>query len=70
MAGVCHTRGVNQDLPPVWLICLPVGDLNESLVRAREDGGEVMDMRKGPGGEPTYAVVRDPVGACLALVPG
>jgi len=70
VAGVCHARGVNQDLPPVWLICLPVGDLSESLVRAREGGGEVVDVRKGAGGEHTYAVVRDPVGACMALVPG
>ena len=70
VAGVCHARGVNQDLPPLWLICLPVGDLGESLVRAREDGGEVVDLRRAAGGELTYAVVRDPVGASLALVPG
>lgn len=70
VAGVCHARGVNEDLPPVWLICLPVGDLQESLSRAREEGGEVLDVREGSVGDYNYAVVRDPVGVCLALVPG
>ena len=70
VAGVCHARGVNANLPPVWLICLPVGDLSESLSRARREGGELVDARKGSAGDYTYAVVRDPVGACLALVPG
>ena len=70
VAGVCHARGVNRDLPPVWLICLPVGDLSESLARAREEGGGVVAERRDSAGVYKYAVVRDPVGACLALVPG
>ncbi len=64
LAGVCHARGVNADLPPVWLIYLPVGDLEESLSRARREGGEVVHAGKGS------AVIRDPVGAYVALVPG
>ncbi len=70
VAGVCHARGVNQAIPPVWLICLPVGDLGESLGRVEDGGGEVVEARKGTTGEYAYAVIRDPVGACLALVPG
>ena len=70
VAGVCHARGVNQAIPPVWLICLPVGDLAGSLGRVQEGGGEVLEARKGNSGEHVYAVIRDPVGACLALVPG
>jgi predicted enzyme related to lactoylglutathione lyase len=70
VAGVCHARGANEGLPPVWLICLAVGDLGESLGRVREGRGEVVEARKGPDGEYAYAVVRDPVGACLALIPG
>ncbi len=70
VAGVCHARGVNEELPPVWLICLPVGHLDESLYRVREEGGEVVVARTGSAGDHTYAVVRDPVGVCLALVPG
>jgi predicted enzyme related to lactoylglutathione lyase len=70
VAGVCHARGVNQAIPPVWLICLPVGDLAESLGRVQEAGGEMVEARKGTDGEYVFAVIRDPVGAFLALVPG
>jgi predicted enzyme related to lactoylglutathione lyase len=70
VAGVRHAWGVNRDLPPVWLICLPVGDLNESLARARKEGGGVVDARRASAGDHAYAVVRDPVGVCFALVPG
>ncbi len=67
VAGVCHARGVNQAIPPVWLICLPVGDLAESLGRVQEGGGEVVEVRKGASDEYEYAVIRDPVGAYLTL---
>ncbi len=70
VAGVCHARGVNQGLPTVWLICLPVGDLGESLGLVRDEGGEVVEARKAAGGGYAYAVIRDPVGVCMALVPG
>lgn len=69
-AGVCHARGVNLGLPPVWMIYLPVGDLAESLRRVREGGGAIIKATRGADGELASAVVQDPVGACLALVPG
>jgi uncharacterized protein len=69
-AGVCHSRGVNSGLPPVWMIYLPVGDLAESLRRVKEEGGKVINAMQGADGEYVYAAVQDPVGACLALVPG
>ena len=69
-AGVCHARGMNLGLPPVWMIYLPVGDLAESLRRVEQEGGKVIKAMKGEGGEPVYAAVQDPVGAHLALVPG
>jgi uncharacterized protein len=69
-AGICHARGVNLGLPPIWMIYLPVGDLAESLRRVREGGGKVMKATQGTDGEYAYAAVQDPVGVCLALVPG
>lgn len=71
--AVARVRGVQDvayDLAPVWLIGLPVGDLNVSLARARQEGGEVVEVRRGPGDDPGYAVLRDPVGVCFALVQG
>jgi uncharacterized protein len=69
-AGVCHARGVNQGLPPVWLLYLPVGDFDESLRRVSKEGGTVLKETRGGEGGFTYAVIRDPVGACVALTPG
>ncbi|WP_197019164.1 VOC family protein [Thioalkalivibrio sp. HK1] len=68
-AGICHARGVNIDLPPVWLIYLPVGDLTESLNRVEEEGGAIIHSTSGEDGGHTYAVIRDPAGAYLALMP-
>ena len=69
-AGVCHARGANLGLPPIWMIYLPVGDLAESVRRVGEEGGKIIKATRGDDGEYAYAVVQDPVGACLALVPG
>ena len=69
-AGVRHARGVNQGLPEIWIIYLPVGDLAESLRRVEEEGGTIIKATKGSDGEYASAVIQDPVGACLALVPG
>lgn len=69
-AGVCHARGVNVGLPPVWIIYLPVGELAESLRRVEEEGGKIIKATPGKRGEYRYAVVQDPVGAYVALVPG
>ncbi len=69
-AGVCHARGTNLGLPPVWMIYLPVGDLAESLRRVREEGGKVIKSATGADGSYAYAVIQDPVGATLALAPG
>ncbi len=69
-AGVCHARGVNLGLPPIWMIYLPVGDLAESLRRVREEGGKIIKETTGADGEDAYAVIQDPVGVYLALASG
>lgn len=69
-AGICHARGVNLGLPPVWMLYFPVGDLAESLRRVEEEQGKVIKATRGRGGEYAYATVQDPVGACLTLVAG
>ncbi len=69
-AGVCHARGMNQGLPPVWMIYLPVGDLAESIRRVQEEGGKIIKETRGEDGQYSYAVIQDPVGAHLALMPG
>ena len=68
VAGICHARGVNQDLPSVWMIYLPVGDLDESIRRVQEEGGKILKTtRRSSDGAYSIAVIQDPVGACIAL---
>ena len=69
-AGVRRARGVDPILPPIWIICLPVGDLAESLRRVREGAGSVVAVTQGTDGEPTHAVIQDPVGVYLSVVQG
>jgi predicted enzyme related to lactoylglutathione lyase len=69
-AAICHARGSNLDLPPIWMIYLPVDDLAESLIRVRDGGGKVVHGSQGADGENSIAVIQDPVGVCLALAQG
>jgi predicted enzyme related to lactoylglutathione lyase len=66
VAGVCHARGSNQDLPPVWMVYFLVEDLAGALERVRAGGGAIL---KAPGraGSGSYAVIRDPAGVACVL---
>jgi predicted enzyme related to lactoylglutathione lyase len=66
-AGVCHARGVNVKIPPVWLIYITVANLYESLKACLDLGGEVVDGPRGEPGQGRMVVVRDPAGAVCAL---
>lgn len=66
-AGICHARGVNAGLPPVWLVYVAVADLEASTARCRELGGAVVAGPSGMGSYGRYCVIRDPAGAHLAL---
>ena len=66
-AGICHARGTNEDLPPVWLVYIVVADLEKSLSACMDGGGEILMGPKGMGPGSSYAVIRDPAGAVSAL---
>ena len=67
VAGICHARGVNADLPPVWIVYLVVEELDTSLTTVQEGGGEVLVGPRSMGPGSAYAVIRDPAGAVVAL---
>jgi predicted enzyme related to lactoylglutathione lyase len=65
-AGICHARGGNAELPPVWIMYVTVDDLDAAVEAVREKGGAlVTDVRSM--GEARWVVVRDPAGAVFAL---
>ena len=66
VAGICHARGSNADLPPQWLMYVTVKDLNASLRQCRKLGGKVIRAIRSYG-DARYSVIRDPAGAHVAL---
>lgn len=66
VAGICHARGTNADLPPQWLVYITVEDVDRSAARCVELGGAVIaGPRLLSGGR--FCVIRDPAGAVCAL---
>ncbi len=68
VAGVCHARGQNADLPAQWLTYFVVAELDASLRQCEESGGRIVSAIKGGPGEPRYCVIQDPAGAFMALM--
>ena len=68
VAGVCHARGPNANLPSQWLVYVQVEDVGASVRRAVELGGAVVDGPRPMGGAQSFAVIRDPAGAVLAII--
>jgi uncharacterized protein len=68
VAGVCHARGVNADLPPQWLVYIVVADVDQSAASCQRLGGEVLAGPRELGGQGRFCVIRDPAGAVAALI--
>jgi uncharacterized protein len=69
VAGICHARGSNADLPAHWLVYIKVPNLEESLDAARRNGGHIVAGPKHMGAA-RYCVLRDPAGAVFAVIEG
>lgn len=67
VAGICHRRGPNADLPPQWLVYVAVEDLDRSIARCLKLGGKAITPIKRLEEGRSYVVVQDPAGAVLAL---
>ena len=66
VAGVCHARGSNADLPAQWLIYFQVEDVDRSAALCKERGGRIVVGPKDLGGG-RFCVIADPAGAVCAL---
>jgi uncharacterized protein len=67
VAGVCHARGGNADVPPVWLVYFTVENLDESVRQCTERGGRLRISVRTMGGHGRYCMIEDPAGAICAL---
>jgi predicted enzyme related to lactoylglutathione lyase len=66
VAGICHARGVNADLPPQWLLYFLVEDLDASIAKCIRSGGTVLRYPTSVGNS-RFGVIRDPAGAVCGL---
>jgi predicted enzyme related to lactoylglutathione lyase len=66
VAGICHARGANADLPSGWLIYIVVADLDASVRACTELGGRLVVEPRGLAGG-RFCVIEDPAGAKAAL---
>lgn len=67
VAGVCHARGMNRNLPSQWLIYVRVANITESAAQCTKLGGKILDGPRRMGGS-NFCVIQDPAGAVMALM--
>ena len=67
VAGICHARGSNADLPPSWLMYITVEDVDASAEICRNLGGQVIAEPRDMGDLGRFSVIRDPAGAVVAV---
>lgn len=67
VAGVCHRRGPNANLPAAWLVYIVVPDIEAAMAACRAKGGKVLDGPRSMGGASRFCVIQDPAGAVAAL---
>lgn len=66
VAGVCHARGSNADLPAGWLIYIVVADIEQSAAACTANGGRIVVEPRGLAGG-RFCVIEDPGGSAAAL---
>lgn len=66
VAGVCHARGSNADLPSGWLIYIVVEDVEKSAASCTANGGKIILEPRGLAGG-RFCVIEDPGGSVAAL---
>jgi predicted enzyme related to lactoylglutathione lyase len=67
IAGICHARGVNADLPSQWLIYITVANVETSAEQCLALGGKIIIAPKAMGGYGKFCVIQDPAGPVAAL---
>ena len=69
VAGICHARGGNANIPSQWMIYVRVDSVADSAEQCEKRGGKVIDGPRRMGGS-VFCIIEDPAGAVLALISG
>lgn len=67
LAGVCNAKGMNNDMPPVWMVYFCVENLDEKIDYIQKSQGEIIKGPVDAGPMGRYIVIKDPAGAYCAL---
>ena len=67
IAGICHAKGANANMPAQWLAYVRVAKVADSAEKCEKSGGKVLDGPRRMGGM-QFCVIQDPAGAVLALL--
>ena len=67
VAGICHARGMNANMPSQWLLYVRVADVETSAAETEKRGGKILDGPRRMGGS-NFCIIEDPAGAVLALI--
>ncbi|WP_448555802.1 VOC family protein [Thalassotalea montiporae] len=66
VAGICHARGANADLPAMWLPYFLVKNVEQAAADVKALGGVLCTQFKTMGND-RFVVIKDPAGAACAL---
>ena len=67
LAGVCHAKGVNANVPPQWMMYVGVEDIGKSIAAVQAEGGKLHGDRRSDGKGGYYQMIQDPAGAYMML---
>lgn len=67
VAGICHNKGPNADVPGGWMIYIHVDDLAASLQNCEKLGGEKVGEVRTMAGYGKSCVIKDPSGSMCVL---
>ena len=68
LAGICHARGPNANMPAQWLLYVTVADLNQSMKECENLGGQILCPERDMGDYGRMCVIKDPAGAVMAII--
>lgn len=60
--GICNKRGVNQNIPSQWIMYVKVEDVQDTLNKCLQFGGNVVHTSRKKDGTLNYVIVKDPQG--------